>query len=55
MARTIDLTQDAPKTHQDRELKDRIERCRKRVKEARDVRGLQNAVLGLLDLLDDEL
>ena len=53
--KTSDLTQDAPKTHQDRDKRDRIERLKVRVKDASNQRDVQNAVLGVLDLLADEL
>ena len=55
MVREIDLTRDAPKTHQDRDKRDRVERLKVRVKEAKTQRDVQNAVLGVLDLLADEL
>jgi hypothetical protein len=55
MVREIDLTRDAPKTHQDRDKRNRIERQKVRVKDAKTHRDLQNAMLGVLDLLADEL
>ena len=50
--REIDLTQ---KTHQDRDKRDRIERLKVRVKEAQSWLATKNAILGILDLLADEL
>jgi hypothetical protein len=53
--KTIDLTQDVPKTHQDRDKRDRIDRLKVRIKEAKTSRDVLNAMLGILDLLADEL
>lgn len=53
--RTIDLTSEAPKTHQDRDKKDRIERLRGRLRGHVETNDLKNAMLGILDLLADEL
>ena len=53
--KTIDLTQDAPKTHQDRDKRDRIERLKVRVKDAQTMQMVKAAMLGFLDLLADEL
>lgn len=50
--REIDLTQ---KTHQDRNKVDRINRLKERVKEAKTWPQICNAILGVLDLLADEL
>ena len=52
MVREIDLTRDAPKTHQDRDKRDRIERLRERLKSGERV---DNVLKGILDLLADEL
>jgi hypothetical protein len=50
--KTVDLTQDAPKTHQDRDIKDRVRRLQERM---RGGEKLENVVKGILDLLADEL
>jgi hypothetical protein len=58
MVREIDLTQDAPKTHQDRDKRDRIRRLHKRLVNAgaySDVAALTGIIKGILDLLADEL
>lgn len=56
MVREIDLTRDAPKTHQDRDKRDRIERLRERLAKVRtNPMDLVNIIKGVLDLLADEL
>lgn len=55
MVREIDLTQDAPKTHQDRDKRDRIDRLRERLRGHVETMDLKNVLKGILDLLADEL
>lgn len=41
--------------HRTRSRNERIARLRTRLKEARDIEALRSVMLGILDLLDDEL
>jgi hypothetical protein len=50
--KTVDLTNQAP---EQRSVSDRVDRLRVRVKEAKTSRDVLNAILGVLDLLADEL